>query len=102
VADDKQVTMTRGRVRVLLIGAWTATILLLIYIAHVPPWLAFIGNLAGGVVIHNYAPPLSAEVLAPAEKVLRIGVYVVLYAVLAVFALIVVAITLGTLVTLLV
>lgn len=93
--------MTRGRVRVLLIGAWTAAILLLIYVAGVPPWLAFIGNLVGAVVIHNYAPPLSGEVLAPAEKVLKVGAYVVLYAVLALFALVVVAITLGTLVTLL-
>jgi hypothetical protein len=93
-------TLTPARIRVLLIGGWSATNLLLIYVAGVPNWLAFIGTLAGGVVIHRYAPPTSLEGLAPAEKVLRLGAYVVLYGVLAFFALVVVAITLGTLVTL--
>ena len=101
VADGKTMTMSRGRVRVLLIGAWTATILLLIYVAGVPTWLAFIGNLAGAAVIHNYAPPLAGETLTRAEKVLRIGAYVVLSGVLAFFALVVVAVTFGALVTLL-
>lgn len=94
-------TMTRGRVRVLLIGSWTATTLLLIHVAGVPAWLAFIGTLAGGVVIHNYAPPMPGETLTRPERALRVTAYVVLYAVLALFALVVVAVTFGTLVTLL-
>jgi hypothetical protein len=88
-------------VRVLLIAGWVASILFLIYVAGVPMWLAFIGNLAGAAVIHNYAPPVTGETLTRAERVLRIGAYVVLYGVLAFFALVVLAITLGTLVTLL-
>jgi hypothetical protein len=94
--------MTRGRVRVLLIAGWVAAILFLIYVAGVPMWLAFIGNLAGGAVIRNYAPPLTGETLTRAERALRIGAYAVLYGVLAFFALVVLAITFGTLITLLI
>jgi hypothetical protein len=53
--------MTRGRVRVLLIAGWLATGLFLIYVAGVPPWLAFVGNMVGAVVIHSYARSFADE-----------------------------------------
>ena len=91
-------TMTRARVRVVLIGAWVATSLLLIYVAGVPMWLAFIGNLAGAAVIHNYARPLPEEPLSRGERVLRVGAYVLLGTVAACFALLLVVTMLAFLV----
>lgn len=82
--------MTRARVRVLLIAAWVATGLFLIYLAGVPVWLAFIGNVAGAAVIHHYAPPLTGESLSRGERVLRIGGYIFLGTVAAFFVLLLV------------
>ena len=90
--------MTRARVSVVLISAWVATILLLIYVAGVPMWLAFIGNVAGGAVIYNYAPPLPEEPLPRGDRVLRIGAYVLLTTVAACFALLLVVTMLAFLV----
>ncbi len=90
--------MTRERVRVLLTAAWVATLLFLIYVAGVPAWLAFIGNLAGAVVIYNYARAFSVGSLSRGEKVLRIGAYIVLGTVAACFVLLLVVTMLAFLV----
>jgi hypothetical protein len=79
--------MTRARVRVLLIAAWVATMLLLIYVAGVPVWLALIGNVAGGFVIRNYARALPEGSLSRGERALRVGAYVLLGTTAAAFAL---------------
>ena len=91
-------TMTRAKERVLLIAAWTATVLALVYVAGVPAWLAFIGSLAGGGVIYNYAPPSTEETLTRGERSVRIGAYVVLGAVAALLALLLVVTLLAFLV----
>ena len=91
-------TMTRGRVRVALIAAWVATLLFLIYVAGVPVWLAFIGNLAGAAVIRNYARAFPDESLSRGERVLRIGAYIFLGTVAAVFVLLLVVTMLAFLV----
>ena len=90
--------MTRERVRVLLTAAWIATLLFLIYVAGVPVWLAFIGNLAGVVVIRNYASSFSMGSLSRGERVLRIGAYIFLGTVAAFFVLLLVVTMLAFLV----
>jgi hypothetical protein len=91
-------TMTTARLRVLLISGWVTTVLLLIYVAGVPAWLAFIGNLAGGVVIHGYAPPVTGEQLSRPERVLRMAAYVLLGGVAGLFILLLVVTMLAFLV----
>jgi hypothetical protein len=90
--------MTRERVRVLLTAAWVATLLFLIYVAGVPVWLAFIGNLVGAVVIYNYARAFSIGSLSRGEKVLRIGAYIFLGTIAAFFVLLLVVTMLAFLV----
>jgi hypothetical protein len=94
--------MTRGRLRVLLATGWIATGMFLIYVAGVPAWLAFIGNVLGAVVIHRYAPRVTGGTLSRAEKALRIGGYVILGAILAFLVLVALLTTfafLGTLIS---
>ena len=91
-------TMTTARLRVLLISGWVATGLLLIYVAGVPAWLAFIGNVVGGVVIHRYAPPVTGERLSRPERVLRVGAYILLGGVAGLFILLLVVTMLAFLV----
>ena len=90
--------MTRQRVRVLLTAGWLATLLFLIYVARVPVWLAFIGNLVGAVVIYNYARTFSIGSLSRGEKVLRIGAYIFLGTVAFFFVLLLVVTMLAFLV----
>jgi hypothetical protein len=90
--------MTRERVRVLLTAAWVATLSFLIYVAGVPVWLAFIGNLVGAVVIYNYARAFSIGSLSRGEKVLRIGAYIFLGTIAAFFVLLLVVTMLAFLV----
>jgi hypothetical protein len=73
--------MSRARVRVVLFGAWTATTLFLIFVAGVPAWLAFIGNFAGAIVLHNYAPALVGQTLSRGDRAVRISAYIFLGAV---------------------
>jgi hypothetical protein len=91
-------TMTRARVRVLLTTAWMITNLLLIFVASVPMWLAFIGNLAGAAVIGRYLRAFREAPLSRVEKVLRSGAFVLLRAVAAFFALLLVVTMLAFLV----
>jgi hypothetical protein len=72
--------------------------LLLIYVAGVPTWLAYIGSVASAAVIHNYALPLPEEPLSRGERVLRIGAYVLLATVSAGFVLLLVVTMLAFLV----
>ena len=76
-------SMTNARVRAVLVAAWLVTTMLLIYGAGVPIWLALIGNVAGALVIRNYARPFPDEPLSRGERVLRRGAYVLLGAVAA-------------------
>ncbi len=84
--------------RVLLTTAWLITNLLLIFVAGVPMWLAFIGNLAGAAVIGRYLRAFPEAPLSRVEKVLRSGAFVVLGAVAAFFALLLVVTMLAFLV----
>jgi hypothetical protein len=79
--------MTRARVRVVLGAAWIATMLLLIYVAGVPAWLALVANIAGGVVIRNYARALPEGSPSRGERALRVAAYIFLGTVAAAFAL---------------
>lgn len=76
--------------RVLLTTAWVITNLLLIFVAGVPMWLAFIGNVAGAAAIGKYVRALPEAPLLRGERVLRTGAYVVLGTVAAFFALLLV------------
>lgn len=91
-------TMTRARVRVLLFAAWLGTLLLMIYVAGVPTWLALIGNVAGATVIGYYARAFPDQSLSRGERALRIGAYVLLGTVAAVFVLLLVVTMLAFLV----
>jgi hypothetical protein len=85
---------------VLLTTGWLATLLLLVYVAGVPPWLAFIGNLVGAVVIYNYARSFADEPLSRGERALRKSLYVILGAVALFMVLVLVVTTLAFIVTL--
>jgi hypothetical protein len=91
-------TMTRARVRVMLLTAWVITNVLLVFVVGVPMWLAFIGNVAGAVVIGKYALTFPEAPLSLGERVLRVGAYVVLGTVAALFALLLVVTVLAFLV----
>jgi hypothetical protein len=91
-------TMTRARVRVLLVAGWVITNTLLIVFAGVPPGLATIGNIAGGFVIAMYVRALPEAPLTRAERILQIGAKVVLATIAALFALLLVVTMLAFLV----
>jgi hypothetical protein len=78
--------------------AWVVANLLLIFVAGVPMWLASIGNLVGAAVIGRYALAPPEAPLTRAEKALRMGAYVVLGAIAALFALLLVVTILAFLV----
>jgi hypothetical protein len=90
--------VTRARVQVMLLTAWVITNVLLVFVAGVPMWLAFIGNVAGAVVIGRYALTFPEASLSLGERVLRVGAYVVLGTVAAIFALLLVVTVLAFLV----
>ena len=84
-ADAWAMTISRARVRVLLLTAWVITNVLLVFVAGVPMWLAALGNVAGAAVIGRYVLTLPEAPLSRVERVLRIGAYVILGALAVVF-----------------
>jgi hypothetical protein len=89
----------RQRTRLLLFLAWFAVLLFLVYVADVPLWLGFIGYVIGAVVIRRYVDTLKPDSLTRAESALPLIARGVLTVVAAAFALLLVVVALGFLIT---